>query len=139
MEKTVNGVVYTTIHVPEEGPCTGCVGEDVFNGLCFRLVTSANCIETNVIWVKKPKVTYRERLASVVSKLTPQAALLLQYITTHGSVTQREALMDLKIQSLTKRVSELRNYFDIATEFRHHKTTGQRYARYHYRGWRSDG
>lgn len=66
--------------------------------------------------------------------LTPQAASLLKYIQAHGSVTQREALLDLSIQSLTKRIHELRRHFVIVSDHRVHKTTQQRYVRYFYKG-----
>lgn len=66
--------------------------------------------------------------------LTPQARQLLDYLRRTGSVTQREALLDLQIQSLTKRISELRNWFLIVSDPRTHKTTGQRYVRYFFKG-----
>lgn len=66
--------------------------------------------------------------------LTPQAVTLLNYMQRTGSVTQRDALLDLSIQSLTKRISELRGHFEIVSDARVHKTTGQRYVRYFYKG-----
>ena len=71
---------------------------------------------------------------AVMNALTPQAKQLLDYIQRMGSVTQREALLDLSVQSLTKRISELRKHCVIQSDFRVHKTTKQRYARYFYKG-----
>lgn len=60
-----------------------------------------------------------------------QTTLILDHMKRTGSITMREALMDYSIQSLTKRISELRQAgYKIETEHKHHPTTGQRYARY---------
>jgi hypothetical protein len=60
-----------------------------------------------------------------------QNALILHHLRRTGSITQREALIDYSIQSLTKRISELRTMgFKIRSEQRLHPTTGQRYVRY---------
>ena len=46
-------------------------------------------------------------------------------------ISQREAMIDYSIQSLTKRISELRDMgHNIKTIHRKHPVTGQRYARY---------
>lgn len=74
------------------------------------------------------------REAAARQNLTPQARSLLDYLKRTGSVTQREALLDLQIQSLTKRISELRKGFVIVSDQRTHKTTQQRYVRYFYKG-----
>lgn len=66
-----------------------------------------------------------------MNTLTPQARTVLAHLRKAGSITQREAIMDHSVQSLTKRISELREYgYDIRTEYRKHPITGQRYARY---------
>jgi DNA-binding winged helix-turn-helix (wHTH) protein len=78
-----------------------------------------------------PQVNTLDTIApTTLAALTPQAFALLSHMLKHGSVTQREALMDLSVQSLTKRISELRKYFRIVTDRRVHKTTEQRYVRY---------
>lgn len=60
-----------------------------------------------------------------------QNTLILNHLVRTGSITQREALIDYSIQSLTKRISELRGYgYKIKSEKRQHPTTGQRYVRY---------
>ena len=62
-----------------------------------------------------------------------QNAILLKHLRTtksHG-ISQREALIDHGIQSLTKRISELRAAgYNIRTVHKKHPITGQRYARY---------
>ncbi len=60
-----------------------------------------------------------------------QNSLILNHLLRTGSITQREALIDYSIQSLTKRISELRSRgYKIKSENRLHPTTGQRYVRY---------
>lgn len=71
---------------------------------------------------------------SVMEDLTPQARVLFHHLNVHGSVTQREAMIELGVQSLTKRVSELRKHFIIVSDIRIHKTTQQRYCRYFLKG-----
>lgn len=60
-----------------------------------------------------------------------QNSLILDHMRRTGSITQREALLDYSVQSLTKRISELRaRGYKIKSEKRFHPTTGQRYVRY---------
>lgn len=60
-----------------------------------------------------------------------QNQILFAHLKRTGSISQREALVDYSIQSLTKRISELRNMgFNIVTQHKKHPVTGQRYARY---------
>jgi hypothetical protein len=60
-----------------------------------------------------------------------QLDIIKRHLKKTKSITQREALLDYSIQSLTKRISELRQQgMDIKTQFKKHPTTGQRYARY---------
>lgn len=60
-----------------------------------------------------------------------QLHILANHFRHTGSISQREALIDYSIQSLTKRISELRDMgFDILTVIKKHPVTGQRYARY---------
>lgn len=65
------------------------------------------------------------------SMLTPQAKTVLNHIKLNGSITQREAMIDHSIQSLTRRITEI-NAAGIRVERqdRRHPITGQRYARY---------
>lgn len=60
-----------------------------------------------------------------------QNEIILNHIRRAKSISQREALIDHGIQSLTKRISELRSMgYRIKTVHKKHPITGQRYARY---------
>lgn len=60
-----------------------------------------------------------------------QNQILLSHFKKAKSISQREALVDYSIQSLTKRISELKAMgYNIETQFKKHPVTGQRYARY---------
>lgn len=57
---------------------------------------------------------------------------IVKHMQTQGSISQREALLDYSVQSLTKRISELREAgHNIHRELHKHPITGQRYARYY--------
>lgn len=60
-----------------------------------------------------------------------QNQILFAHLKRTGSISQREALVDYSIQSLTKRISELRD-MGVKIEIQHkkHPMTGQRYVRY---------
>ena len=63
--------------------------------------------------------------------LTKQANIILDHMICTGSISQREAIMDYSVQSLTRRITEIRDAgYDITREFHRHPMTGQRYARY---------
>lgn len=60
-----------------------------------------------------------------------QNETLIKHFKKAKSISQREALVDYSIQSLTKRISELRQMgYKIKTTHKHHPVTGQKYARY---------
>lgn len=60
-----------------------------------------------------------------------QNEIILQHLKKAKSISQREALVDYSIQSLTKRISELRELgYKIKTVHKKHPITGQKYARY---------
>ena len=60
-----------------------------------------------------------------------QNQILLKHFKKAKSISQREALVDYSIQSLTKRISELRCMgYRIKTVHKNHPVTGQKYARY---------
>ena len=64
-------------------------------------------------------------------QLTPQARTVLGHIELTGSITQREAILDHSIQSLTRRITELNDKgFPTVREDKNHPITGQRYAKY---------
>lgn len=65
--------------------------------------------------------------------LSPQAKVVFNHIRRTGSITQREAILDHSIQSLTRRISELNAYgIAVDRELKHHPLTDQRYARYRF-------
>lgn len=60
-----------------------------------------------------------------------QNEIIYFHLKRAGSISQREALVDYSVQSLTKRISELRGFgVHIITQYKKHPVTGQRYARY---------
>jgi hypothetical protein len=60
-----------------------------------------------------------------------QEHLILNFMRRNGSITVREAMIDLHIQSCTKRISELRALGHKITSVRkRHAVTGQTYVRY---------
>lgn len=63
--------------------------------------------------------------------ITPQAQVVLNHMQRAGSITQREALVDHAVQSLTRRITEIKDAcIPVKTEYKRHPVTGQRYARY---------
>lgn len=67
--------------------------------------------------------------------LSPQNTLIVNHFRRAGRITQRQALMDYSIQSLTKRIAELRVAgLDVESVTKNHPVTSQRYVEY-----RSDG
>ena len=57
---------------------------------------------------------------------------LLAHFKKAGSITVREALIEYSIQSLTKRINEMRKMgYNIQSIQRRHPVTKQRYVRYH--------
>jgi biotin operon repressor len=60
-----------------------------------------------------------------------QLNIILAHLKRTKSISQREAMIEYSIQSLTKRISELRGRgYNIKTIHKKHPITGQRYARY---------
>jgi hypothetical protein len=60
-----------------------------------------------------------------------QEQRILKQLRKAGWITQREALLDLGVQCLTRRITELRDRgFNIHTVNKLHPVTNQRYARY---------
>jgi hypothetical protein len=67
--------------------------------------------------------------------LTPQAKTILTHLNNTGTITQREALMDHSVQSLTRRITEIRDAgFKVEGIWKTHPLTGQRYMRYSFGG-----
>jgi hypothetical protein len=60
-----------------------------------------------------------------------QEQIVLNHLKKAGSITGREARDDYSIQSLTRRITELKRMgYSIASEWRSHPITRQRYVRY---------
>lgn len=60
-----------------------------------------------------------------------QNARILKHLQRAGSITVREAMVEYSIQSLTKRIQELREAgHNIVSNVRHHPMTQQKYVRY---------
>lgn len=83
-----------------------------------RLLTIAVSLEHNG-WKKMNGLTQNDKI--------------INHMMAHGSITQREAMFDYSIQSLTKRISELRNEYglNIQKVTKRHPVTKQSYARYY--------
>ena len=66
-----------------------------------------------------------------MTTLSPQANIVWRHMNDAGSITQREAIADHSIQSLTRRISEIvAAGIKIEKERKTHPLTGQRYMRY---------
>jgi len=60
-----------------------------------------------------------------------QNQIILKHLNKAGSITVREAIVEYSIQSLTKRVQELRESGNhIMSHVKYHPVTGQKYVRY---------
>lgn len=67
--------------------------------------------------------------------LTPQARTVLTHLSNAGTITQREALLDHSVQSLTRRITEINDAgFKVDAVWKKHPVTGQRYTRYSFAG-----
>lgn len=56
---------------------------------------------------------------------------ILNYLNKSGTITVKEAMIELGIGSLTKRISELRlDGYDIVKRIKVHPVTGAQYASY---------
>jgi len=60
-----------------------------------------------------------------------QNTIILKHLKEAGSLTVREAIVEYSIQSLTKRIQELREAgHTIVSNVKFHPMTGQKYVRY---------
>jgi hypothetical protein len=60
-----------------------------------------------------------------------QTQKLLNHFKKTGRITQRQAIMDYSIQSLTRRIRDLRDQgYNIQSQPKTHPVTGQRYVEY---------
>lgn len=81
----------------------------------------------------KKTATRKNRKAPVTvsPSLSPQAKTVLKHILKAGSITLREAMMDHSVQSLPRRIKDLREAgYNIVGSWKLHPITGQRYMRY---------
>jgi len=73
---------------------------------------------------------YQDRRAGRVAMISPQALKVLEHLEKAGSVTNVEALVVLKVQSVSRRITELLDAdFSIRKE-RRKDSTGSLYVRY---------
>ena len=65
--------------------------------------------------------------------MKPQLKTILKHLNTTGSITNREAIVDYNIMSLSRRISDLEQDWGVQfkREMKSHPVTGQRYVRYH--------
>lgn len=83
----------------------------------YLMFTREALVRERAAWKRKPDMTQLDRILTHMEKA--------------GSITQREALLDYSIQSLTRRIADLRELgYDVISERRTHPTTGQSYTRY---------
>ena len=78
------------------------------------------------------EVERRQRLINIARK-TPQTQVekLIVHMTTIGPISLREALMEYGVQSLTRRISDIREAgFDVVAYPKRNPVTGQEYTKY---------
>lgn len=65
--------------------------------------------------------------------MKPQLKTILKHLNTTGSITNREAIVDYNIMSLSRRILDLEVDWGVQfkRELKAHPVTGQRYMRYH--------
>ena len=64
--------------------------------------------------------------------MSPETNRLLKFMRKQGSISAREAMLDLNIGSTTKAIHRLREAgFDVQTHTRTNPATGSSYARYY--------
>jgi len=96
--------------------CIRTINDDRWKPISERLLTLCEKHENNG-WKRKTGMT--------------QELKVLNHIKTAGSITVREALVEYSVNSLTKRISNLRAAgHSIVSNVKSHPVTGQRYVRY---------
>ena len=65
--------------------------------------------------------------------MKPQLKTIIKHLNTTGSITNREAIVDYNIMSLSRRIRDLEEDWGVQfkRELKAHPVTGQRYMRYH--------
>ena len=73
-------------------------------------------------------------MAMVVDKephtMSPQSALVLKHLRATGSITAVEAAAVHRVRSVSRRISEIRDYGFMVTKDHKRDVNGQRYVRY---------
>jgi len=78
-----------------------------------------------------PEESARHALPCAVDGRMTQNQVILKHLNKTGSITVREAVVEYSIQSLTKRVQELRESgYHIKSHVKYDPVTGQKYVRY---------
>ena len=64
--------------------------------------------------------------------MTPLAKKILEHMLSQGSISAREALLDLDVTSasLTRRITEISKEYVVVRERKTNPATGKRYTRY---------
>lgn len=65
--------------------------------------------------------------------MNKQLDIIMKHLETTGSITNREAIVDYNIMSLSRRIRDLEEDWGVQfkRELKAHPVTGQRYMRYH--------
>jgi hypothetical protein len=96
--------------------CERAYDDDAWKPFHKRLLAMCEQRETQG-WKRKTGMTQNDKIMTHLKKA--------------GSITQREAIVEYSIQSLTKRISELRKEgHNIVSNVRIHPLTKQKYVRY---------
>ena len=103
----------------------------VYQGKTFRYFKGSRAVVVALAPVPAAPPAVPTGFKYTTSGLTPQARVVLKHMARAGSITQREALVDHSVQSLTKRISEINGIgIKVTLDRKKHPVTGQRYARY---------
>lgn len=86
-------------------------------------------LDRYVYWTAKAQSLEHKGWKKMTGKT--QNEKIISHIKKAGSITVREALVEYSIQSLTKRIQELREAgYAIVSNVKYHPVTRQKYVRY---------
>ena len=104
------------LHEQAERLCLLAVGNPELLDVYLEAHKAASSLENNG-WRKKTGMT--------------QNQIIMKHLKKAGSITVREALIEYSVQSLTKRIQELREAGnEIVSTVKFHPITRQKYVRY---------
>ena len=104
------------IHERAERLCLLAIDNPHYLEAYLKAHKAASALENNG-WRKKTGMT--------------QNQIIMKHLKKAGSITVREAMVEYSVQSLTKRVQELREAgHAILSTVKYHPVTGQKYVRY---------